>query len=1402
MNEWLHARGKRLRKAVVTSIMIAVLLPGIVAVGPAKSYAAPTVFYASPTGSGSVCSLASPCSLTGVQAKVRSVSASMTDDIIVNLLGGTYGLSQTFVLSPSLGDSGANGHDIIYQANGYGTGSQAVPILSGGQTIAGWTLHDSAKNIWKANVGSLDTRQLYVNGARAFRARTTGGIPGTVTKTATGYTTTDTSLQSWANPADIEMVYHDGNTVGNWLWAEPRCPVASITGNASSTTITMAQPCFNLMDSARGGISSLPTWIENNYKALAKEGQFYLDRAVSGAHVLYYKPRSGQNMATATAIAPKLEELVRGDGTLANPLRNVQFRGLTFAYATWLAPNLPQGFPETSYNKYNNTTGPESQIGSAVFMYAVQQLTMEGNTFRALGGAGLSLDEGSRSNLVLGNQFYDISGNGIQIGNVNKTQPSAQELVTDNTVNNNYIHDIGREYPGAYGIWNAITKNSVVEHNTIAHLPRGGIAANYQYSAQPPSATSGNRFNYNKIYDYMNNIRDGGGFDTNGTHNGVGGNDPNSTLIGNVFYDNHNNYGQIYMDIWASGYDVKNNIAYSSASLDYNTIDFILQPCCNAMRYNFFDQDNTFKYQMATDMAVGNFMPLPISAMPASILQRAGLEPAYQYMLPATSPPADTQVPSAPTGIDVYAVNGGPNISVRWNASTDNVGVTGYEIASGNLVLAATTGSVRNTIIEGLMPGTTTSIVVRARDAAGNLSAPSAVFQVNLPVSADLVGHWPFENTATDTSGSWNNGNVSGAAWTAGKIGEALSFNGTNSSVNVGNAQILNRERENFTLTAWFKSSSTGIHQRILSKGFWGNTAGYLLWYEAGAVAFGIGGNGQQQNATLATTGGGLGDNNWHHVAVVVNRSAQTIQLYVDGTARSLTKSSGYCGTATGTTTLSIAGCPFLAASSNDPFTIGSYNGGYEFFSGAIDDVRVYARALSAADIKDVMSLVLRWKLDGTAEENRTNINPGTVNNGATWIQGRVGQAVILNGTNQSVNLGSSSIMNTGTGSFSIGGWFRSSSGGIHQRMISKGNWGNTPGYFLWYEGGAVAFGLGGGTQASTALATTTGGFNDGKWHHAMAVVNRSANTITIYVDGTAKTLSAAGGYCGSASGSTLNIAGCTSLNGSSGNSLYLGSHDGSFEFFNGALDDIRLYSRALTSTEVAGITADANLLGQWKFDEARGSITNDSSDNSAAGGIIGEPSWTAGKFGSAMDLGRYNSYVSMGQAGALSAGTGSFTLTTWFKSTSGGIHQRMVTKGNWGNSNGYFLWYDAGAVTFSLGGGGVKANTALVSTEGGFGDGAWHHAAAVVDRTAGTIKIYVDGTARALSTSSGYCGSVSGSTGNIAGCTSLNGTTSDPFALGSYNGIFEKFDGALDDVRLYNRALNQTEINAVAAGS
>jgi chitinase len=86
-------------------------------------------------------------------------------------------------------------------------------------------------------------------------------------------------------------------------------------------------------------------------------------------------------------------------------------------------------------------------------------------------------------------------------------------------------------------------------------------------------------------------------------------------------------------------------------------------------------------------------------------------------------PPPDTQAPSVPTGLAATA-NSTTQINLAWNASTDNVGVTGYKIFQSGTLLGTVTGA--GAAVTGLSPGTLYSFTVSACDAASNCSAQSA----------------------------------------------------------------------------------------------------------------------------------------------------------------------------------------------------------------------------------------------------------------------------------------------------------------------------------------------------------------------------------------------------------------------------------------------------------------------------------------------------------------------------------------------------------------------------------------------------------------------------------------------------------------------------------------------------
>ncbi|WP_327693203.1 hypothetical protein [Streptomyces sp. NBC_00459] len=280
-----------------------------VTVTPASA-ATPTRLYASPAGSGIACTLKAPCSLDGAKNKVRGMASRMAADIDVYLRGGNYRLSKAFTLGPS--DSGKNGHQVVYTAY-----PGEKPVLNGARKVTGFSLYDSAKNIYRASVPvGTRSRQLFVDGVRAQRAR--GPLnPGGFTLSGSSFTTSDTSYASFTNTSSVEVAYDRD-------WKHMRCPLASITvpsGGGSSLNVDPA--CFvdnNTSVVNRGfpfngaGLPKLEgvTWVENAYQLLDEKGEFYLD---SAAGRLYYMPRTGENLKNADVELPVLDKLVDASGT-------------------------------------------------------------------------------------------------------------------------------------------------------------------------------------------------------------------------------------------------------------------------------------------------------------------------------------------------------------------------------------------------------------------------------------------------------------------------------------------------------------------------------------------------------------------------------------------------------------------------------------------------------------------------------------------------------------------------------------------------------------------------------------------------------------------------------------------------------------------------------------------------------------------------------------------------------------------------------------------------------------------------------------------------------------------------------------------------------------------------------
>ena len=211
------------------------------------------------------------------------------------------------------------------------------------------------------------------------------------------------------------------------------------------------------------------------------------------------------------------------------------------------------------------------------------------------------------------------------------------------------------------------------------------------------------------------------------------------------------------------------------------------------------------------------------------------------------------------------------------------------------------------------------------------------------PVPTGLVGAWALNEgagaMASDASGSGNHGTVAGAGatWTAsGKYGSALSFDGSSGNVTVPSAPSLSFN-SSYTLEAWVRPTALSGYQTVLIKETTGGCA-YWLQTSGTTVSSGFenGGCRDHQSTTPAVP-----VNQWSHLAAVFNDSANTYTLYLNGTPIS-TQSE---------TVAPVANSQALV------FGQSACGGcGYERWRGLLDEIRIYNRPLSTAEVQADMN--------------------------------------------------------------------------------------------------------------------------------------------------------------------------------------------------------------------------------------------------------------------------------------------------------------------------------------------------------------------------------------------------------------------------------------------------------------
>jgi hypothetical protein len=392
----------------------------------------------------------------------------------------------------------------------------------------------------------------------------------------------------------------------------------------------------------------------------------------------------------------------------------------------------------------------------------------------------------------------------------------------------------------------------------------------------------------------------------------------------------------------------------------------------------------------------------------------------------------------------------------------------------------------------------------------------------------------------------------------------------------------------------------------------------------------------------------------------------------------------------------------------------------------------------------------------GSVLHDSAGNHDGTIEGGAAWTsEGKYGGALNFDGENDLVSIADDSGLDL-TGKFTIEAWVRpdtlSTYGGPLGKIEQDAN-GNMSGYYLAAK---IPGGLQKGFACNLGSCLGPEGGSElplGAWSHL--AFTSDGTTMRLYVNGNLI-----------ASREATKIPATTAA-------LQIGHTFFLNKYFDGKIDEVRIYNEGLSQAQIQADQETPIVTAAYSFNEGTGGVLHDSAGNHD-GTIEGGAAWTKeGKYGGALDFDGVNDFVSIADASDLDL-TGNFTIEAWVRpdtlgravvskyESPGGLVSGYVVNTNMSSGNPGGKVSKAGASTI------VAASSPLAVS-------SWSHLAFTSDGT--NLRFYVNGVLAETQSAMAV----------PATTTSLR-IGSNPLNTGY-------FDGQIDELRIYNAALSQPQI-------
>ena len=871
-------------------------------------------------------------SLAGARDAVRALrsrTSGLAQPVRILFADGTYPMSNTVVFTPV--DSGSEEFPITYEA---APGAKAV--VTGGRRIEGWAPGEGKLRSVKIADPKWRFRQLFVNGERYVRARAPNKEDyWHLAEKFIGLENGIGSLQvkkgdarSWPRANEIEIVLHR-------FWDISRFHLTSIDSEKSLITFRTPKDLKKITHWTSGNAY----WLENSLAFCDSPGEWFLDTEKG---ILYLRPLEKHMNGELKVVAPVLESLIKFVGRQDKPIRYITFRGLSFQHADW-------SLADEGYDGHQ----ADIEVGAHIEGDYVESMTFEKCDFSHLGRYALWFRRDCKANVVSACEFSDLGAGAVEIGEGGDAQKSINFETSHNKVVGCHIFDNGHVYPSAVGIWVGFASYSLIADNHIHDTSYSGISVGWGW-ADIPNGGHHNIVERNYLHDIQNIMGDGGAIYTLGRQ-------PGTMIRDNVIHDVEGYY------TYGSGIYLYNGSA--EITLENNLVARTIGPSFvnnagggrNVLRNNIFALSATVVYSINKNsqksieenivyIKEGFFSGDGWDYKATNMRNNLYYFTEGSFEFPGGRPFEEWQK----IGLDAGSIVADPgfvdvangDFNLKPDSPALKVGFKPFKVPIVGLARPDRRKDPRLVKVFALeksagVTKTITPQVVEHYTEDGRpltrLYKNAAVAEPDPQVERGLVAWWPCDQILSRGPGSPLNGKIYDRAQVVnGRVGKAVLLDGEKGHIEVAPGGLLNLT-DALSLSVWVRlDAQQTSHNGNFGIVEWSQNCRLMVPEKSPPYSITFDAIRQNAQSTGVMVEKAVPANVWTHIVATMNNSTGEWAIYLNGKLA-------------GKKTFSERGR--LSDMKGTDFVVGRRDS-HAFLKGALDELKVYSRALSAEEVK------------------------------------------------------------------------------------------------------------------------------------------------------------------------------------------------------------------------------------------------------------------------------------------------------------------------------------------------------------------------------------------------------------------------------------------------------------------